>query len=47
MTNTIWAQLKPIFNLLLPAEWTLWEQLMVIGVLFGVVVWIVSKMKGE
>lgn len=41
--TTFWASLENILNNFMPQGWSLWQSLMCVGTLFGVIVWCIKK----
>lgn len=40
--TTIFQNIENLLHLITPAEWDLWQQIVAIGSVFGVIVWVVK-----
>lgn len=45
--DIFWQNIEPLFHLFLPSNLSLFECFVIIGLLFGVVVWFIRFLKGE
>lgn len=43
----LWLDLNTLLDNFFPTDFTLFQRLLVIGTCFGVVVWVINKLKGD
>lgn len=47
MIDNLWLNIDELLNLVFGSNFELWQRLVIIGTLFGVVIYLIGRLKGD